>query len=231
MLPLSDNEFCERLQALSPIPLQVRWHENRSLFVKATRKRNHLELSLHRLFTYSSTPVLQAIIRFATSRETRSRTILRQMAQLYFTEIQPPEPNWQLMDPEGEHRDLKAIYDLQNQLYFQNQIAVPIAWFKVPHYSHFRHITFGVFDYSLPLIRINGLLDRPEVPLPFVEFIVYHEMLHAACPAKVDMRRRWRVHTQEFRRREALHAHYLFSKQWQKNARQILKSRNYVRTQ
>ena len=110
--------------------------------------------------------------------------------------------------------------------FLPKKIKVPIAWFETPNYRSFRRITFGSFDRTIPLIRINRLLDCSEVPLQFVEFIVYHEMLHTVCEAKVDARGRLWVHTPEFRRREALYPHYAFAKKWEKQSLNFFKKLN-----
>jgi hypothetical protein len=62
---------------------------------------------------------------------------------------------------------------------------------------------------------MNPLLDRRTVPRFFVEFIVYHEMLHADIGVETRNGRR-RVHTWEFRRRERLFREYARAISWEK---------------
>jgi hypothetical protein len=217
-------ELCNRLQALCPCPLRVKIHENRSAFATVQRIKDcTIDLSIHRLFLYSSTPVLQALIRFALHRDIRSKAVIRQMAHLYFTRIEPPIPDFGLSNAQGKFVDLQVIYDQLNKSFFDCAINVPVAWFEKPCYRIFRRITFGSYDRTIPLIRINRILDRCEVPLLFVEFIVYHEMLHTVCEARVDVRGRLWVHTPEFHRREALHPHYAFAKKWEKQSLKFFK--------
>jgi hypothetical protein len=217
-------ELCSRLQALCPYSLSVRIHDNRSTYASVKRIGcRTIDLSIHRLFLYSSTPVLEALIRFALHKDSRAKAMIRQMAHLYFTQIEPPAPNPALSDPQGKNVDLQVIYDQLNKSLFGSEIQVPIAWFDTPRYRTWRRITFGSFDRTIPLIRINRLLDCCEVPLLFVEFIVYHEMLHAVCETRVDLVGRLWVHTPEFRRREALHPHYALAKKWEKQSLKFFK--------
>ena len=105
-------ELCDRLQALSPYPLRVRLHENRSSYATVQKKKGRIiDLSIHRLFLYSSTPVLHALIRFALHRDIRAKAMIRQMAHLYFTRIEPPVPDPGLSNTLGKEVDLQVIYD------------------------------------------------------------------------------------------------------------------------
>ncbi len=86
-------------------------------------------------------------------------------------------------------------------------------------------MTFGSYDKHRNQIRINPLLDDAAVPLYFVEFIVYHEMLHAVCPAKIDSRGAIRSHTREFRMQEKQFAEYDDAKEWEKTSLKFFKMR------
>ena len=221
---MTPTELQTRLQTLYSRPLQVKILDGKSTYASAIKTRTGvLRLSVHRLFLHAPTPVLEALIRFATKPDRASRAVIRQMANLYFMSIEPPQADDSLSDAKGEHIDLQELYDRTNADYFGNTLNIPIAWFPAPRYRKFRHITFGTFDRTLPLVRLNRILDHPDVPLPFVEFIVYHEMLHAVCGPRLDRGGRLCVHTAEFRREEAKHRHYLFSKEWAKKSLKFFK--------
>lgn len=209
----------ERLKELSPVPLDVRLLKGKSTYISAKKdRRGVLNLSIHPLFLHAPTPVLQALVHFAMKPDSQSRKVIRQMAYLYFTKIAPPKADLALSDPVGEHVDLQILYDKVNRKYFQGTLELPISWFAVPKYKKFTHITFGSFDREQPLVRINRLLDHPSIPIEFVEFVVYHEMLHAVCLPEIDKRGHVKVHTREFKRREALHEHWFFAQMWEKKS-------------
>lgn len=213
---MTPTELHTRLQSLSRHPIQLKI-VNGSTYASAEKSsKGALCLSLHRLFLHAPTPVLEALIRFATQPDRESRAVIRQMAHLFFTNIEPPLADAALSNPLGACINLQEMYDRVNAEYFAGKIAVPIAWFSAPRYRKFHHITFGMYDRTLPQIRINRILDRSAVPLPFVEFIVYHEMLHVVCKSLLDRRGRLCVHTAEFRQKEKAHKYYAFAKEWEK---------------
>ena len=56
------------------------------------------------------------------------------------------------------------------------------------------------------------------MPFFFVEYIVFHEMLHHICPPKIDTLGRSRVHTPLFKKREKNYEHYDQAIQWEKKS-------------
>ncbi|MGH9960183.1 MAG: hypothetical protein ACREBC_24180, partial [Pyrinomonadaceae bacterium] len=56
-------------------------------------------------------------------------------------------------------------------------------------------------------------LDTPEIPEQFVEFILYHEMLHIKHPARLINGRRY-YHTSAFRNDERRFPHYVDAQKW-----------------
>ena len=65
------------------------------------------------------------------------------------------------------------------------------------------------------MIRINPLLDQSWVPLWFLRYILYHEMLHSVVPDEPLGRGRRRVHTEEFNRRERQFRSYARARKWE----------------
>src|SRR5690606_27688329 len=55
---------------------------------------------------------------------------------------------------------------------------------------------FGFFRATDRVIQIHPVLNSPDMPLFALEFLVYHELLHADMPEA--------QHNREFRRRERL---------------------------
>ena len=51
------------------------------------------------------------------------------------------------------------------------------------------YFVFGTIQEEDRVIRINPLLDQPFVPLWFLQYVLYHEMLHSVVPD--ESRRRW----------------------------------------
>ena len=65
------------------------------------------------------------------------------------------------------------------------------------------------------VIKINPILNDREVPDYFIEYIVYHEMLHAVYPPiRIGPKRA--VHHKKFLEMEKTFPHYDIAKKWEK---------------
>ena len=74
---------------------------------------------------------------------------------------------------------------------------------------------FGTIQEEDRLIRIHPRLDAAFVPLWFLEYVVYHEMLHSVVPDEICPGGRRKVHTEEFYRREKAFVHYRRARRWE----------------
>ena len=122
--------------------------------------------------------------------------------------------------------DLQSIYDKIKGEFFPPDYEAAIRWGRAPGRGRYRHITFGTYDLRKNLVRIHPWLDDEKVPLYFIEFVVYHEMLHAVCPPQIDGRGCCRFHTAEFRRREKLFPQFDLAKEWEKGSLLYFKKKN-----
>lgn len=211
----------KKLQAFCPLPLRIVWHENRSTYLSVFKKGSCLHLRVHRLFYNAPTPVLEALIRYALRQNDReARAIIKQMVHLHFSKNRTlPKP----LSAVGSTYHLQEIFDRMNALLDISDVS--IGWSSRTRNGKLRSITFGLYDKHCRQIRINPILDHPDVPLYFIEFIVYHEMLHAVCEAKIDARGRCAVHTLEFRKREKQFPSYKQAKQWEQTSLMFFKMR------
>jgi hypothetical protein len=108
-----------------------------------------------------------------------------------------------LNDPRGRCYDLPALFAELNARYFAGAIpATKLSWSARP--SRFR---LGHYDIAHHAIVMNRALDRPEVPLVAVEYILYHEMLHVKHPVETSGGRR-RIHPPAFHAEEKRFAGY-----------------------
>lgn len=102
-----------------------------------------------------------------------------------------------LLPARGECHDLQEILARLNHRYFRGTLGdLRIGW--SPHRSR---TVLGHYDAAHRTITISRRLDSARIPRFLVEFLVYHEMLHAQFP--VERRRARRVvHPHEFREAE-----------------------------
>jgi hypothetical protein len=118
---------------------------------------------------------------------------------------------------EGRHHDLHAIFDKINARYFRNGLrGYTITWGRKRRQRPKAYFIFGTIQEQDRIIRIHPLLDASWVPRWFLEFVIYHEMLHSVVPDIYDRKRRRRiVHTEEFTRREQRFPHYNRARRWE----------------
>ena len=118
---------------------------------------------------------------------------------------------------EGRHHDLRAIFDKLNVRYFKNSLRrYTIVWGRKRRLRPKAYFIFATIQEEDRVIRIHPLLDANWVPRWFLEFVLYHEMLHSVVPDKYDAKRRRRfVHTEEFFQRERRFPHYNRAQRWE----------------
>ncbi|MBV9126448.1 MAG: hypothetical protein JO117_00020 [Verrucomicrobia bacterium] len=119
----------------------------------------------------------------------------------------------------GEFHNLQSIFNRLNTTYFRGSPLrrYKITWGRRRRQLPKEYFVFGTIQEQERVIRIHPLLDAPWVPRWFLEFVVYHEMLHSVVPDEpLGLGGRRRVHTEEFQRREKRFAHYRRARRWEK---------------
>jgi predicted metal-dependent hydrolase len=109
----------------------------------------------------------------------------------------------------GRFYDLEKMFDRLNRLYFNGGIEKPtLTWSQ----RRTRRI-LGHHDSVHETIVISKTLDARDVPEWFVEYILYHEMLHIKHPARIIDGRRY-YHTNAFRADERRFPRYEEAQLW-----------------
>jgi hypothetical protein len=109
----------------------------------------------------------------------------------------------------GEVYDLERMFSKLNRRYFDGQLERPtLTWSQ----RRTRSI-LGHHDHVYDSITISKTLDSKDVPEWFVEYILYHEMLHIKHPARLIKGRRY-YHTSAFRQDERRFPHYEEAQRW-----------------
>lgn len=195
--------------------------DNRRRMMSARRRKNRREVRLHHMFAGCPDEVAAAIADVASGGDDghdTMRTYIQQNRDAISYEVDEDE-----LTPRGEHFDLEAVLaEVQTFLRYPlfEFTDIHITWGRRGRGD--RSIRFGSFDFDRKLIRVHPALDREWVPRYFVQFIVYHELLHAVCPPEEDSGRR-KIHTSEFRELERQFPKYEEAMQWEAaNLRRIL---------
>ena len=117
---------------------------------------------------------------------------------------------------EGKHFDLRRIFDELNHRYFRGRLrGYKVVWGRRRKQRPREYFVFGTIQEEDRVIRINPLLDQAFVPLWFLRYVLYHEMLHSVVPDETGRNGRRRVHTEEFNRRERQFRGYSRARKWE----------------
>lgn len=130
----------------------------------------------------------------------------------------------------GEVYDLKEIYDRVNERYFEGKLALKICWVGNRQSMPRRKVMFGSYNQEKQLIKIHRRLDQSHVPSHFIDFIVYHEMLHHVLPPIRKLFRRRQIHHAAFRAREKQFEHYALVQQFRGELREVFFNRGWLRS-
>jgi hypothetical protein len=131
-----------------------------------------------------------------------------------------PSGSWQRefdFQTEGRHFNLQAIFDRVNERYFRNRLrGYTIKWGQRRRRKPSSVIVFGCIQEADRVIRINPLLDRAFVPWWYVEYVVFHEMLHAFVPDRLDSAGRRVIHHDGFLTRERKFRQFRAATKWER---------------
>lgn len=119
---------------------------------------------------------------------------------------------------EGKYFDLRAIFDRLNERYFRGRLrGYKVMWGRRRKHRPREYFVFGTIQEEDRVIRINPSLDQPFVPLWFLQYVLYHEMLHSVVPDQTSANGRRQVHTDEFYRRERQFRGYTRARRWEED--------------
>jgi len=185
-----------------------------------TPRKNHIEASLSDLLEEAPPLVIEALAEILITRLFRMKTS-REANECYraWAESQPVVRRTEeirrlrgrkrLRPPEGFWFNLREVFDDLNHRYFGGEVvSVRIGW--SPNRSR---TMLGHFDSSHRTITVTRWLDAHRVPRYVVEYLVFHEMLHARFPVEHRNHRRV-VHSAAFREAERAFPHYNRAIRW-----------------
>ena len=215
-LPLAcdENFLRTHMEKRTGCPVSLTITDNTSSMVSVGRKDKAIVVRLHRMFLLAGPDVLEELARFIRKR--RGETpLLRKFVKDNSAAIRKRSPRRTALRTRGRHHDLRKIYDSINAEYFDGRMTSLITWGARCGGYAVRKRTLGSYARHTHTVRINPVLDKKTVPRYFIEFVVYHEMLHADIGiSEKDGRRS--IHSREFRRREKCFLHYEKAMSWER---------------
>jgi hypothetical protein len=205
------------------LPVRLSVTDNRTTMISFRRAPSALRLRLHHMFLDAPEPVVRAVADYAGRGHRRAGRVLDDFIRLEQPRIrQERDLSDERFSPVGRFFHLEEIRDRLNERFFQGGVRACIGWGRTPGRRRRKSIRLGVYDHQTREIRIHPALDHPEVPRFFVEFIVFHEMLHQLFPSSNGPGRRVH-HPRAFRDRERAFPLYEAAIAWEReNLRALL---------
>lgn len=194
----------------------------RSLFSMRHKPLGEVVVRIHRLFLGADVQVIEELARYARTK--RGKTpLFWNFVKLNSEKLntKPTRKRTVTIHAKGEVYDLGEIMAEVNQEYFPGaSVVASITWGAGRQQQRrARRVTLGSYVQELNLIRINPSLDRRAVPRYYIEFIVYHEMLHAHLGIGRSSGGRRVVHPRQFRELERRHKDYDLAIKWERGAK------------
>jgi len=187
--------------------------DNSSTMLSFRKSGTKVSLRLHKIFFHADHEVLHEVALFIMDKKKKT-PLIRNFISQNKCKIKEPSVRKVNLVSNGTYYDLKKIFNSLNKQYFNETINTSITWGRRRKSTEVRKVTLGSYNRDNNMIRINPLLDKISVPLFFVEFIVYHEMLHADMGIGEKAGRRV-IHSPEFRKREKLFKYYHKAMAWE----------------
>jgi predicted metal-dependent hydrolase len=196
--------------------------DNRYTMISVKRDKGLFRLRLHHMFLEADPDIVRALGRYVARNDRDASQLLSRFIDVNSRKIRRARrrrPTVFTIETRGEIHDLQEIYDDINRRYFAGRIDARITWSQriQPGARRRRRTSIKMGSYAVEdrLIRIHASLDRSFVPRLFVEWIVYHEMLHQKHDIPVVGGRR-QFHTPEFLREEAEYEHFHRASRWER---------------
>ena len=201
---------------------------NRSTMISVRSEPDRYVLRLHRMFLGCGPEIVIALARYIERDDRAASRTLNRYIDGHAAAIGRPRrratPHRPLV-ARGEVHDLRALFDDLNARYFAGAIVAEITWGARParRGRERRSLKMGSYCVEDRLIRIHPSLDRLFVPQLFVEWIVYHEMLHQKHDIPIRGGRR-QFHTPAFLADEACYEHFHAARRWEREHMDLLLS-------
>jgi hypothetical protein len=184
-------------------PVQLGVTDNRRRMITQTRSRGRLRVRLHMMFLGAEERIKSALVSYVVHGDRDASQVVGEFIDQNLHRIRASRPRSKVR-AQGAVHDLEAIMHEVNGIYFGGTVSdVLVTWGRktAPRAGKRCAIKLGSYSATERLIRIHPVLDQRWVPRYFVQYIVYHELLHHLVP-EVRVQGRSLLHPPEFQRRE-----------------------------
>lgn len=213
----------EELETSSGLKVELKINDNHSTMLSVKWMPDRAKVSLHRMFLGAPRNVMEALSCYLRGKSRGLAPTIKAYIETNIRELNySSHLDLNRLETKGKIYDLEEIYNDINKEYFGNELDLHITWFGKKPTKPKKQLTLGLYHDPLKLIKIHRMLDNPKFPDFLVSYVIYHEMLHEACPAYIDERGIKQIHSRAFKLREKEFHAYKRSQEWMKNNQKLL---------
>lgn len=199
-------------------PVALHINDNVHSILAFSRRGEQLRARVHHMFLDAPAAIQEALVRYAVSNDRVASQTLGLFIANHQYRIRASRPPLHPLHTKGENHDLLSIFQRVNERYFGSAHDALITWGRhsarrTPGKPR-KSLKLGSYSAVERLIRVHPVLDQAWVPRYFIEYVVYHEMLHHVIPASRGPRAL--LHPPEFREQEALFHAYERAIRWER---------------
>ncbi|MCU0654047.1 MAG: hypothetical protein MUF64_01745 [Polyangiaceae bacterium] len=217
-----------RLLAALKGPVSLHINDNVHSVITLRERGGQLRVGLHHMFLGAPGAIVDALVRYvvaaSNSEEGRAASLLigRYIHENHHR-LRASRPPLHPLKTQGEHHDLLELFRRVNERYFEGSHDALVTWGRASRprpaeggkRPSRRIIKLGSYSTVERLIRVHPALDKGWVPRYFLEYILYHEMLHHVIPTSRVCGRAV-LHPPEFRERERAFRAYDRALAWER---------------
>ena len=194
------------------------WTSNRVSL--ARRKRKNIRLRVSRRLLLLGERIASPIAQFATGGQGAKRSLTELFRAL------PPLPERKkrrrIIRSVGEHYDLRSHLEGPCSILAMDLSDVVITWGPRRRVRRSqRTYRLGSYDPSRDLVRIHRILDHPRVPAWYLEYVIFHELIHRDLGLRCGVHAA-RRHNKEFREIESRHPRVEAARRWERDELPLL---------
>lgn len=197
--------------------VQITLTDNHYNIVAVRRAPSGYTVRIHRVFAEAEARLVRALARYVVHNDRRASQALGEFIERHLPAINqmPRRPRKVKLRVEGRCFDLQEVFDGLNRRYFGGTLQARITWGPAMFRANQKSMKMGSFSVEDRIIRVHPALDRADVPRFFLEWIVFHEMLHGRLEIRRKAGRRC-FHPPEFLALERQFCDYERAAAWEK---------------
>lgn len=223
----AEKKFSRKLRRKLTTPVQIEITDNTYTMISFSRRAGAYSVRLHHMFLKASDTIVSTIAGYIRDDDITASAKLDDYIHRHRDSIRhvPPHIRQQRLPLKslGRAHDLDSIlHEVCAEFFDFDPSEVAISWSTVPRVKLPRStIKLGSYGADTQIVRIHPAMDQPKVPRFFVRWIIYHELLHHVFRRELK-KRRGRIHTPEFMRRERLFPQRQMAMRWEQRNLDIL---------